>query len=480
MCAGPALWLSAGAVAGQLSANTIIPPMRRAPALALLILAALLAGFGGTVPTVHGVRIVSKAASLAPSGFVVQPEIADPLCNGGRGVRLPGGLGGDSVVASATIADGSTLIALTNIYPGRRSAVLRSVTRTCVSNGEFGDDGAATITIPSSLRPADPAEDGFPAEGMWVNAIAPRNGGGAIVAGVYGGDWVVGEVTARGTVDQTFGSHGWVLLPLPGQVTAILQEPSGRIVIAGDNGGGGCCTVNWAAALSEHGQLESGFGTQGRAVLPTGEDSGVRSLALEPNGDILAEVGYGNMGCWGLALAMLTPSGAPEPMFAERLQRFWDAHHFGAFVGDIYVDREGFTLIGTGQDPCAGGPRFSAPSATGLMAHFRTDGTSAGLTVRFPSRMYGSVQVLPDGHDAILAATPYADSTDITLTALRPDGSTDPRFGSHGSARIRTPWHGSSATLSTTVSINEASPTEIVIIATESERNQMQLIRVRF
>jgi hypothetical protein len=100
------------------------------------------------------------------------------------------------------------------------------------SNPEFGDDGAATITIPSSLQPTDPAEGGFPAEGMWVNAIAPRNGGGAIVAGVYEGDWVVGEVTASGTVDQTFGSNGWVLLPLPGQVTAILQEPSGRIVIA--------------------------------------------------------------------------------------------------------------------------------------------------------------------------------------------------------------------------------------------------------
>ncbi len=376
------------------------------------------------------------------------------------------------------MADGSTLIALTKIYPGKRSAVLRSVTRRCASNREFGDDGVATITIPSSLRPTDPAAGG-PAEGVWVNAIAPRNGGGAIVAGVYGGDWVVGEVTARGTLDQTFGSQGWVLLPLPGEVTAILQELSGRIVIAGDNGGAGCCTVNWAAALSEHGQLESGFGEQGRAVLPTGEDSGVRSLALEPNGDILAEIGYGNMGCWGTALAMLTPSGAPEPMFAERLQQFWDTHPFGAFIGDVHVDGEGFTLIGTGQTPCASGPRFSAASATGLIAHFRTDGTPAGPTALFPSHMYGSLQVLPDGNDAILAATPYANSTDITLTALRPDGSTDPRFGSHGSVRIRTPWHGSNATLSTTVSINEASPNELVIVATESDRNRMQLIRVR-
>lgn len=453
--------------------------MRRAPALASLVLAASLFGLAATAPAVHGVMSVSKAASLAPSGFVVQPEIADPLCNGGRGASLPGRLGGSSVLASATIADGSTLIALTSIYPGQRSAVLRSVTRTCASNREFGKDGAATIAIPSSLRPTDPVQDGFPAEGMWVNAIAPSNDGGAIVAGVYGGDWVVGEVTARGAVDRTFGSDGWAVLPVPGEVTAILQEPSGRIVIAGDNGGAGCCTVNWAAALSEHGQLETGFGEAGRAVLPTGEDSGVRSLALEPNGDILADVGYGNMGCWGLALAMLTPSGAPEPMFVTRLQQFWDAHRFGAFVGDVYVDSEGFTLVGTGQRPCYDEPPGSIARATGLIAHFRADGTPAGHTVRFPSQMDGSVQVVPDGHDAILAASPYADPTNITLTALHPDGSMDTRFASHGSARIRTPWHGVNAKLSTTVSIDEASPSEIVIVATESEREQMQLIRLR-
>lgn len=453
--------------------------MRRAPALASLTVAALLAGFAGTASTASGVRILSKAAALAPSGFLVQPGIADPLCNGGRGARLPAGSGGGSVVATATMAGGSTLIALTNVYPGKRSAVLRSVTRTCASNREFGNDGAATITIPSSLQPTDPAEDGLPAEGMWVNAIVPRNGGGAIVAGVYGGDWVVGEVSASGTVDQTFGSNGWVLLPIPGEVTAILQEPSGRIVIAGDNGGGGCCTVNWAAALSEHGQIEDGFGEHGRAVLPTGEDSGVHSLALEPNGDILAEIGYGNMGCWGLALAMLTPSGAPEPMFAKRLQRFWDTYHFGAFIGDVRVDHEGFTLIGTGQRSCYDEPPGSTAPATGLIAHFGTEGTPAGPAARFASRMYGSVSVLPDGHDDILAATPYADPTDITLTALRPDGSTDPRFADHGSARISTPWHGPDATLSTTVSIDEAGPTEIVIVATEPERNQIQLIRVR-
>jgi hypothetical protein len=440
----------------------------------LLTVAASLALCGGAVARGHAVVIGSKAAALTPSAFAVQPNIADPSCNGGRGVSLAVPGAGNAVVANAAMADGSTLIALSNVYPGSRSVLFRSVTSTCAANGEFGDDGAATITIPPGLLPAHRKgqQSGFPAQGIWVNAVVPRSGGGAIVAGVYGGRWVVGEVTARGTVDQTFGTQGWIVLPFRGEVTAILPEPSGRIVIAGDNGGGGCCNVNWAAALSQRGRFEDWFGANGRAALPTGEDSGVEALALEPNGDILANIGYGNMGCWGLAPAMLTPSGAPEPMFAKRLQRFWDAQGFHAFVGDVYVEGEGFTLVGTGQKPCADGPSYSAPSATGLIAHFRTDGEPAGPTVRFPSGLYGSAQVLPHGHDAIVVTSPYADPTHLTLTALRPDGTTDLSFGSHGHAQIRTTVQG-------TVSITRASPTEIIAIATAYGRNQLQLIRVR-
>jgi hypothetical protein len=414
------------------------------------------------------------AAAMTPSGFTVQPNLADPACNGGRGVSLTVPGAGNAVVSSATLADGSSLIALSNVYPGSRSVLLRSVTPTCAANGELGNDGAATITIPSGLLPAHQKSEqpGFPAQGIWINTIAPMSGGGAIVAGVYGGDWVVGEVTASGTVNQTFGTHGWVVLPFRGEVTSILPEPAGRIVIAGDNGGGGCCTVNWAAALSQRGRIENGFGTHGRAPLPTGEDSGVEALALEPNGDILANIGYGNMGCWGLAPAMLTPSGAPEPMFAKGLQRFWDALGFHAFVGDIYVDGQGFTLVGTGQKPCADNLSHSAPSATGLIARFRTDGQPAGPTIRFPSRLQGFDKVLPDAHDAIIVTTPLTNSLPLTLTALRPDGTPDSSFGSRGRAQIRTTVDGM-------VSITRASPTEIVAIATDYGRNQLQLIRVR-
>ena len=153
------------------------------------------------------------------------------------------GLGGDAVVASTTMADGSTWVAFSEVYPGKRLAVLRSVTRQCAPNRGFGHGGAAAITISSHLKPGHAAALGSPSDGLWVNVLAPRNGGGAIVAGTYGGEWVVGEVTRSGLVDPTFGNSGWTVLPFRGEVTAVLQERSGRILIGGDNGGGGCAAA---------------------------------------------------------------------------------------------------------------------------------------------------------------------------------------------------------------------------------------------
>jgi hypothetical protein len=454
--------------------DAIIDSVRWLLALASLTLSASLAACGGSS---HSVGPAEAVVHSPPSGFVVQPDISDPVCNGGRGVSLRAGLGGDAVVASATMSDGSTWIAFSEIYPGKRFAVLRSVTRECAPDPQFGRDGMATIKIAARLQPGHPAALGSPANGLWVNVVAPRNGGGAIVAGTYAGEWVVGEVTRTGRVDAAFGKSGWTVLPFRGEVSAVVQDRSGRILIGGDNGGGGCCTLNWAAALSARGQLVRGFGRQGRAELPTGEDSGVGSLALEPNGDILAQVGYGNMGCWGTALAMLTPTGRPVPLFAKRLGRFWHGLGFGAFVGDVYIDGDGFTLVGTGQKPCADGPSFSAPSATGLIARFRVNGELASRTIRVPSRLYGTVEAIHDGNETLVVESPYADPTRLTITARRADGSIDSRFGRNGRALVRTPWRGFNAKLDTDVSIARAGPGAVVIVATRSGR--LQLIRVR-
>jgi hypothetical protein len=450
--------------------------VRLVPALASLTLTASLAACGGSAPASQSSS--TAAVRLAPSGFTLQPDISDSRCNGGHGVRLPARLGSDPVIASATMIDGSTLIAVSSGYPTKRFATLHSVTFQCAPNSQFGAGGVATIGVSSNLEPAHAVAGNVLPDGLWVNAVAARQGGGAIVAGTYDGEWIVGEVTPLGKLDPTFGNGGWRMLPFRGEVTAVVQDPSGRIVIGGDNGGGGCCTLNWAAALSTHGELEDTFGKRGRQELPTGEDSGVDSLALEPNGDILATTTYGNMGCWGLAPAMLNPSGRPVPLFGKRVGRFWERLGFGAFAGDVYVNGDGFSLVGTGQKPCDDGLSTSVAPATGLITRFRTDGRLVGQTSRFPSRLYGVVQAFQVGDDALVLESLYADPIQVTVTARRPDGKVDPQFGIRGRAVIHTPWRGRNAALDTMVSITRASSRTIDVIATLSGQNQLELVRL--
>jgi hypothetical protein len=176
---------------------------------------------------------------------------------------------------------------------------------------------------------------------------------------------------------------------------------------------------------------------------------------------------------------MLTPSGNPVPLFAKRLGRFWRGQGIATFVGDVYIDRQGFTLVGTGQGRCAEGPSFSASSAAGMITRIRVDGLPVSRTVRFPSRLYGDVQAFGAGDDTVVIGSPYADSTRLRMTALRPDGSVDLGFASHGRARIHTPWKGRNSALDTMVSITRSRPRAIVIVATRYRYNELQLIRLR-
>src|SRR5439155_24984037 len=98
--------------------------------------------------------------------------------------------------------------------------------------------------------------------------------------------------------------------------------------------------------------------------------------------------------------------------------------------------------------------------------------------IRFPSRLYGDVEAFRAGADTFVVQFPYADSTQLRLSALRPDGSSDPRFGKGGRVWIHAPWRGRDAALETMVSVTNA-PRTIVVIATRDGRQQLQLIRLR-
>src|SRR5271155_3597656 len=193
--------------------------MRRATALAFLTLTVALAGCGASHGSSRAARTAgtsSVTGRLAPSGFIVRPDISDQLCNGGRGFRLSvpswqeDGEGQTATTSSGTVVGGSTVIAFSG-YQGKGLAVLHLVTPRCELDRQFGADGTARITVPSSLL-ADlrsvphPSVPGYGLRGgLAIYVVAARNGGGAIVAGNYEGEWVVGDVTQHGTLDTSFG-----------------------------------------------------------------------------------------------------------------------------------------------------------------------------------------------------------------------------------------------------------------------------------
>jgi hypothetical protein len=456
-----------------------------------ILASALSAALAGCAATRE--RVASSPATLAAyvapaqavrSGLSLTPDLLDPTCNGGRGFGLAlekdeSGERGSSV-ASGTLTDGSTLLTQTAVYPGRSAAVLESITPQCVPDPSFGSGGIATLAVPPQLHSVIPAptEGGPSQEGLSLDVVAPSASGDAIIGGDYDRAWIVGEVSASGTLDTSFGEGGWAVLPFRGSVDKILQEPSGRLLIAGDNAGGGCCTRNWAAALSARGELERDFGAHGREQLPTGEDSGVEKLLRWRDGEVLVKVGHGNMGCWGSTLVALTPSGQPVPGFAARLDRFWRTLGFHSFVGDVFLDDAGFTLVGTGQRPCFGEPGASKVPATGLIARFHSNGIVAGPVNRFRSQMLQSVGAIPDGDDVLVVATkPYPDPSPTTITARHRDGSVDRRFADDGQAQIRVLVHGTEPRFGE-LSVTEASPTTLLLISIDEA--QLQLNRIRF
>jgi hypothetical protein len=415
----------------------------------------------------------AQVAALPASGFRVTPDRTVDTCNHGRGSQLSIHALSEPFSATGQLTDGTTLTAFSQIFPDKDETVLVSATARCTPNAGFGVDGTKILRVPPTLAPHGSGN------ALWVNTVAPRPGGGALLGGTYRNRWVVAALHRNGSLDTSFGHGGWVVLPWAGEVTAALQLPSGRVVVGGDNGGAGCCSLNHAAELLADGRLNYGFGKAGRVSLPNGEDSGVDSLAREPDGDILAVTGGGNMGCWSVRLAMFTPYGRAVAGFKQRLDRFWSKQKFGTFVGDVYVDGDGFTVVGTGQTDCYAFPNSNSSSKgqVGVRAHFRTNGTLPKAPVRFASKMYGSVDAFRYGRDTLLVEETYADETKLWVRLLRPDGTFDHSFGRHGQIVVLTPWRGADS-IEVEVTDATAGTHTLVLTASRGERT-VALTRVR-
>jgi uncharacterized delta-60 repeat protein len=146
-------------------------------------------------------------------------------------------------------------------------------------------------------------------------AIARQADGRILVAGESS---AVGAVVVRlrtnGALDPDFDGDGRVTLPgvRNGSARAVLVEPDGKIVVAGNANGSKVMTVT---RLMPNGSLDTSFDGDGTATIDFGSLSADRAedAVLQPDGKIV--VAGSTSGTGDIAVARVNPNGTPDTTF---------------------------------------------------------------------------------------------------------------------------------------------------------------------
>jgi uncharacterized delta-60 repeat protein len=143
-------------------------------------------------------------------------------------------------------------------------------------------------------------------------AMARQANGRIVVAGTSSAAGaVVARLRASGTLDPDFQGDGRVTLPGGGTANAVLVQPDGRIVVAGNASGSAMMTV---MRLRANGSLDTTFGGDGVVTIEFGLLADLANAAvLQPDGKIVV-AGYAQ-GDEEVAVARLNTNGSPDPKF---------------------------------------------------------------------------------------------------------------------------------------------------------------------
>jgi hypothetical protein len=430
--------------------------------LSLIFVAACAACSGPTGSTAHGLA-----------------DPADPACPGGTGtvISVPRSwLAGAPSIVTEMLPGGITLVVASSGYPSASYAVVHAFTPDCAPDLAFGSHGVERLA--------------FGGQTFTIAAAVPAPGGGTLLAGGTTKGWLVARLGASGSLDPTFGSGGWTVLPWPGSASAIAVTPSGNIVLGGSEGGG-CCVRAWVGELNGGGGIISEFGSGGRSAIPVHlDDSGLTRVWAGPDGEVFALTAGGNMGCWGINVSALTSSGSPVPSFQSNFTAAMRrVSPSGIFVGDVIVRSTGFLIVGTEQSTCVGAP---SRTAQGRVAAFQLNGNLAphfafNGQASFSSPMAESVWALPRGNGGFVMAaerpsfqiSPHARAS-LSFFDFSADGNLDHAFGNQGVVDLQLPFL-SQAFPASYVPITLATNDQVTALVTSTGNGQaLRLIQLPY
>ena len=282
-----------------------------------------------------------------------------------------------------------------------------------------------------------------------AHAAALQSDGKIVVVGETNAAPGTGETFAiaryhpDGSLDLSFGDNGKVLGEFPGPTSvarAIVIQPDGKIIVAGETTAAGPADVSQAFALVRYntdGTLDPTFGFSGRVITdfePPGMlfDDVAYALALLPDGKVVAAGTSGGT----IALAQYLPDGTLDPAFGSAgLVR-----QVAGRANDVAIQSDGRIVVAA--------QGFSSNSTTSRFtllrylphgsfdADFDADGR---LTTNFaPGVELASSVVIQDDGKILAAGVAGVGgiSQNFAVARYSPDGSLDASFNVDGKIQI--------------------------------------------
>ncbi|HEU5057359.1 MAG TPA: Ig-like domain-containing protein [Kofleriaceae bacterium] len=240
------------------------------------------------------------------AGYSVRGAVLSPWGEGGSGNTMLNLGEYDAFGDLVQQADGRLVsVGQTQTGPNRDVVLLGLTNDMGYLDSSFADGGVVVTNVVAD--DADVAE-----------AVALLPDGRLLVAGYASNgsnqDFLVMRYTADGELDDTFGTGGSTLVNFGGyeRVADLAVDGTGNIVLVGTKGNDMAI-----ARVSAQGQIDLGFGDEGKVLLDRGEIEEAVAVIIGPDGAIYVGGTAQDGGVRSMAVAKLTPAGELDAGFGE-------------------------------------------------------------------------------------------------------------------------------------------------------------------
>ncbi len=163
-------------------------------------------------------------------------------------------------------------------------------------------------------------------------------------------DFALARINADGSLDSTFGTGGKVITDFGGSddwAAALVLQPDGKLVAAGFSG---TDSANFALArYHPNGSLDSTFGTGGKVITDFGGSDLANALVLQPDGKLVAAGDrVDGAETHVFALARYNPNGSLDLTFGGGTGKVITDFDGSASAGDLVVQPDG-KLVAAGS-----------------------------------------------------------------------------------------------------------------------------------